>query len=150
MHSVLLSFIGYIYTLQFVAFVVYDSHSPYTIGSDSSREPFIRIISIQENFPQKVNFVKCDWPTILNNDIFEKFFVHRNVSWVEMSLTVTVGIRAYRLPSPTGTLYRCILRFPSHGFWISQMLQGFFPPRWFNPVPTAPVIRLVRRTLIQI
>jgi hypothetical protein len=48
---------------------------------------FIKAISMQENFPQKENFVKCDWPTeifrrkkILKLKFFETFSVRGNLS----------------------------------------------------------------------
>jgi hypothetical protein len=60
----------------------------------------IRPISTQESFPRKKNFVKYDWSTQIfrrkkfwswkfstfNNDIFGKFSVRGNFSWVEMGL----------------------------------------------------------------
>jgi hypothetical protein len=60
----------------------------------------LRSISTQKNFPQKENFVKCDWPTQIfrrkkilklkfstfNNDIFGTFSVRGNFSLVEMGL----------------------------------------------------------------
>jgi hypothetical protein len=46
----------------------------------------VRPISTRENFTQKENFVKCDWPThdwkisTFNNDIFGKLSV-RTIGW---------------------------------------------------------------------
>jgi hypothetical protein len=59
-----------------------------------TRPILIISISTEENFPQKENFVKCDWPTqifrrkkilklkifLLSNDIFGKFSVRGNFS----------------------------------------------------------------------
>jgi hypothetical protein len=103
----------------------------------------LRPISNQENFPQKENFVKFDWPTqsfcrkkfwswkfsTFNNDIFRNIFCPWKFSWVEM------GLYAY-MPNNISRTLRSISRTSYNlTLWLVNMVyfrisQKHLKERW--------------------